>query len=234
VSRPQFLVPTLPSQAQYVLEGVEGHHAADVLRLRPGEELVLADGRGGTALASVRAVGRGRLDLSIVECRYTPPSSPRLVVAQAVAKGDRAELAVQAMTEVGVDEIVPWTASRSVAVWRGERSLERWRAVAREAAKQSRRAWVPVVAPAATTAQLAGRVTVVLHSGAADRLSSVELPDGEDVVLAIGPEGGITPEELLAFTTAGARPAALGRNVLRTSTAGVAALAVLSARLGRW
>src|SRR5512142_297320 len=104
MSRPMFLVPALPAQARYVLEGVEGHHAADVLRLRSGEELLLGDGRGGTAAATVAAASAGRLELAIQECRYTPPAAPRLIVAQAIAKGDRGELAVQAMTEAGVDE----------------------------------------------------------------------------------------------------------------------------------
>src|SRR5438309_10099912 len=123
MSLPLFLVPSLELA---VLDGPEGHHAADVMRLRVGEGLLLGDGRGGVASAVVRAVGRGRLDLSIVERGYADPPAPRLVVAQRIAKGDRGELAVQAMTEAGVDEIVPWAAARSVAKWRDARPLERW------------------------------------------------------------------------------------------------------------
>jgi 16S rRNA (uracil1498-N3)-methyltransferase len=230
-------VEALPPDGRFVLDGPEGHHAADVARLRVGEELLLGDGRGGTALAVVQAVGRGRLDLSIVKRGYADPPVPRLVVAQGIAKGDRGELAVQAMTEVGIDEIVPWTAARSVAVWRGERgekSLERWRSTAREAAKQARRAWLPEVSAPVGTAALAQRASFVLHEDASEPLSSVPLPDGTEIVLVVGPEGGITPEELASFAASGARPVRLGDTVLRTSTAGVAALAVLSARLGRW
>src|SRR5205807_7798021 len=131
----------------------------------------------------VRAVGKGRLDVSIVERRYADPPTPRLVVAQGIAKGDRGELAVQAMTEVGVDEIVPWAAARSVAKWRDDRPLERWRGTAREAAKQARRAWLPAVAPAVSTSALAPRVTFVLHEDAEPRLSTVELPVGAEIVL---------------------------------------------------
>src|SRR5690606_18259689 len=120
------------------------------------------------------------------------------------AKGDRGELAVQAMTEVGVDAIVPWSAARSVARWTSSRPYERWVATAREAAKQARRAWVPVVEPAVGTRDLAGRVSLVLHEEATVPLSSVELPAGADLVLVVGPEGGITPEELHAFQIAGA------------------------------
>jgi len=164
-----------------------------------------------------------------------------LVVVQGIAKGDRGELAVQAMTEVGVDEIVPWAAARSVARWQGPRPHERWVATAREAAKQSRRAWQPAVAPMTSTAEVTARLAeagtaLVLHgSAAAARLSTVELSAGTgDIVLAVGPEGGITDDELAAFAGAGAVPVRLGRTVLRTSTAGVAALSVLSVRLARW
>jgi 16S rRNA (uracil1498-N3)-methyltransferase len=226
-----FLVPSLDVA---VLDGPEGHHAADVQRLRVGESLLLSDGRGGMASAVVQAVGRGRLEVSTVDSWYVDPSAPRLVVAQGIAKGDRGELAVQAMTEAGVDEIVPWAAARSVARWKDDRPLARWRAVAREAAKQARRAWLPVVSDQVSTGVLAPRVTFVLDSSAEARLSTVDIPAVPEIVLVIGPEGGVAPEELAAFVAAGAVPVRLGNTVLRTSTAGVAALSVLSGRLGRW
>ncbi len=226
-----FLVPSLDVD---VLDGPEGHHAADVQRLRAGESLLLSDGRGGMASAVVRAVGRGRLELSTVDRWYVDRPTPLLVVAQGIAKGDRAELAVQAMTEVGVDEVVPWAAARSVARWKDDRPLERWRATAREAAKQARRAWVPVVSPPLSTVDLATRATFVLDSSAEARLSTVDIPERDEIVLVVGPEGGIAPEELAAYEAAGAVPVRLGDTVLRTSTAGVAALSVLSGRLGRW
>ncbi|MEV1288864.1 16S rRNA (uracil(1498)-N(3))-methyltransferase [Micromonospora sp. NPDC049679] len=247
MSAPLFLVGSLPSGDTYTLGGAEGHHAATVQRLRVGEELLLADGRGGSATAVVTAVGRGHLDLSIRSRRHTEPLHPRLVVVQGIAKGDRGELAVQAMTEVGVDEIVPWAAARSVTQWRGDRGArarDKWATTAREAAKQARRAWLPVVAgsasdPDESTAAVTRRLGAaaagfVLHEEAETRLSTVELPDQGEIVLVVGPEGGIAPAELKAFEAAGARSVRLGEAVLRTSTAGVAALAVLSARLGRW
>ncbi|MEJ3746618.1 16S rRNA (uracil(1498)-N(3))-methyltransferase [Actinomycetes bacterium KLBMP 9797] len=237
MSLPLFLVSALPSADTYTLEGPEGHHAATVQRLRVGEDLLLADGRGGTATAVVTAVGRGTLDLTITSRGYAEPPDPRLVVIQGIAKGDRGELAVQAMTEVGVDEIVPWAAARSVVQWRGERGArahEKWAATAREAAKQSRRPWLPVVAPPASTRDVAARATFVLHEEAKSRLSTVALPTTGEIALVVGPEGGITHEELALFEAAGALPVRLGDTVLRTSTAGVAALAVLSTRLARW
>ncbi|TDC01311.1 16S rRNA (uracil(1498)-N(3))-methyltransferase [Micromonospora fluostatini] len=244
MSAPLFLVESLPTGDQLTLDGPEGHHAATVQRLRVGEELLLADGRGGTAAAVVTAVGRGNLEIEVTSRGYVDASVPRLVVVQGIAKGDRGELAVQAMTEVGVDEIVPWAASRSVVQWRGDRGVrarQKWTATAREAAKQARRAWLPVVAgapdePTPTVARrLAGAAAAfVLHEGARERLSTVELPTAGEIVLVVGPEGGVSEAEVATFTEAGARPVRLGPTVLRTSTAGVAALAVLATRLARW
>jgi 16S rRNA (uracil1498-N3)-methyltransferase len=244
VSAPLFLVDSLPAGDSLTLDGPEGHHAATVQRLRAGEELLLADGHGGTAAAVVTAVGRGTLRLTITSNGYDDAPDPRLVVVQGIAKGDRGELAVQAMTEVGVDEIVPWAAARSVVQWRGERGArarEKWAATAREAAKQARRSWLPVVAgaPDEATARVLDRIAgaaagFVLHEEATVRLATADLPTTGELVLVVGPEGGITPAELDAFEAAGARAVRLGAAVLRTSTAGVAALAVLSARLGRW
>ncbi|WP_089158042.1 16S rRNA (uracil(1498)-N(3))-methyltransferase [Micromonospora sp. NBS 11-29] len=244
MSAPLFLVEALPTADTMTLDGPEGHHAATVQRLRVGQELLLADGRGGTAAAVVTAVGRGALDVRVTSRGYADASVPRLVVVQGIAKGDRGELAVQAMTEVGVDEIVPWAASRSVAQWRGDRGVrarEKWAATAREAAKQARRPWLPVVAgaPDESTATVARRIAgaaaaYVLHEEADERLATVELPPAGEVVLVVGPEGGIADAELTAFAEAGAHAVRLGPSVLRTSTAGVAALSVLAARLGRW
>jgi 16S rRNA (uracil1498-N3)-methyltransferase len=236
VSLPLFLVEALPAGDGFRLDGPEGHHAATVQRLRVGEELLLGDGRGGTATAVVTAVGRGTLDVTITGRAYAQPPDPRIVVAQGIAKGDRGELAVQAMTEVGVDGIVPWAAARSVARWKDDRPLQRWRATSREAAKQARRSWVPELSPAVTTAGLAGRegCLLVLHEEAGTRLSTVGLPSAGEITLVVGPEGGITPEESATLEAAGGVAVRLGAEVLRTSTAGVAAVSALSIRLGRW
>lgn len=244
MSAPLFLVDSLPTAETATLDGPEGHHAATVQRLRVGEELLLADGRGGTAVAVVTAVGQGVLDFRITSREHLAAPAHRLVVVQGLAKGERGELAVQAMTEVGVDAIVPWTAARSVTQWRGDRGTRargKWVATAREAAKQARRAWLPVVtgAPAESTSEVARRVAgaaaaFVLHEQAEERLVTAELPDRGEIVLVVGPEGGVAPTELAAFAEAGARTVRLGPSVLRTSTAGVAALSVLAGRLGRW
>jgi 16S rRNA (uracil1498-N3)-methyltransferase len=237
VSPPLFLVDALPTGPSYQLAGPEGHHAADVQRLRVGEPLILADGRGSWALGRVAEVAKGALRVHVEDTESFARPRPALTVVQGIAKGERGELAVQAMTEVGVDAIVPWQAARSIARWKDERPLARWRATAREAAKQARRPWVPQVTPAESTAQVARRLSasaLVLHEDASDRLTTVDLPDCAELTLVIGPEGGIAPEELTAFESSGARVVRLGSSVLRTSTAGVAALSVLSARLARW
>jgi 16S rRNA (uracil1498-N3)-methyltransferase len=241
VSAPLFLVEALPDGERATLAGPEGHHAVAVQRLRVGEQLLLGDGRGGIATAVVTGTGRSTLELEITERRREEPPAPRLVVVQGIGKGDRSELAVQAMTEAGVDEIVPWPALRSVVRWRGERgdrAWQRWVLIAREAAKQARRSWLPVVSEPAATAAVAERgragTIVVLHEEAERPLSTVPLPADGDLLVIVGPEGGVAPAELTAFEEAGAVAVRLGPTVLRTSTAGVAALAVLNLRLGRW
>jgi 16S rRNA (uracil1498-N3)-methyltransferase len=244
MSAPLFLVDQLPTGDTGTLDGPEGHHAATVQRLKVGERLILGDGCGGTAYCEVLAVGKGSVEFRIADRLFVPAHDPRLVVVQGIAKGDRGELAVQAMTEAGVDEILPWAASRSVAQWRGDRGLkarDKWASTAREAAKQARRSWLPRVGgnPDTTTKEIAARLGAaaagfVLHEEATGRLATASLPVEGEIVLVIGPEGGISDAERDAFVAAGATTVRLGCEVLRTSTAGVAALSVLSARLARW
>jgi 16S rRNA (uracil1498-N3)-methyltransferase len=225
------------------LGGAEGRHAVAVRRLAPGEEIVLTDGAGRGAYGVVAAVrGKDELDVEVREVRDEEEPDTRLVLVQALAKGDRGELAVETMTEAGVDAVVPWTASRCVTQWRGERgakSLAKWRSTAREAAKQARRLRFPRVEEPATTAQVAELLRSadfggVLHEEGAAPLALAPLPASGTIVLVVGPEGGVSPDELTAFAAAGAAAYRLGRTVLRTSTAGVAATSLLMARTGRW
>jgi 16S rRNA (uracil1498-N3)-methyltransferase len=238
VTAPLFLADSVDGDA-LTLGGDEGRHAATVRRIQRGERVDVGDGRGTVAECVVTAVGRDSLDLDVVRRRVEPSPEPRLTVVQALAKGDRAEDAVEAMTEVGVDAFVPWAAARSVVRWegaRGEKALGRWRSTARAAAKQSRRAWLPEVHDLATTADVAtllrnAALAVVLHEDATRPLAGVDVPASGEVVVVVGPEGGITDDELAAL---GEEPYRLGRNVLRTSTAGVAATALISSRTARW
>jgi 16S rRNA (uracil1498-N3)-methyltransferase len=223
------------------LAGPEGRHAATVRRVKVGEQVDLADGRGTRARCTVLSLGQDVVHLRVDAREVEPEPAPRLVLVQALAKGDRGELAVELATEVGVDEVVPWQAERCIVKWegpRGEKALGRWRSTAREAGKQSRRARHPVVGPWVSTEELLTRVgatpTLLLHEQAAEPLASVPLPASGDLLLVVGPEGGLTDREVGALTGAGARAVRLGRSVVRTSTAGAAAVAVVSARTLRW
>ncbi|MEU2739095.1 16S rRNA (uracil(1498)-N(3))-methyltransferase [Streptomyces sp. NPDC007095] len=228
---------------RHVLDGSEGRHAVSVKRLNPGEDVVLTDGAGRWAQCVVVATeGKDRLIVQMDSVAEEPVEEPRVTVVQALPKGDRGELAVETMTETGVDAIVPWAASRCITQWKGERGLKalaKWRATAREAGKQSRRVRFPEVADAATTKQVAALLAkadfaAVLHESGVEPLATAELPERGEIVLVIGPEGGVSPEELALFAESGAKAYRLGRSVLRTSTAGTAATALLLGRTGRW
>ncbi len=240
---PVFLVPPGGLSGDVItLDGPEGHHAAAVRRLRAGERADVSDGAGTLAECVVSAAGKSSVTLDVIAVRTVAPPSPRLVVAQALPKGDRGELAVELMTEVGVDAVIPWPAERSITRWQGERgakALARWRATSREAAKQSRRAWLPEITGPASPAELAARAAaaacaIVLEADAQVRLPEVPLPDTGEILLLVGPEGGTSPAERAALRSAGAVEARLGPTVLRTSTAGAAAAVVLLTRTGRW
>ena len=240
MSAPLFLLDDL-SQDLLVLSGPEGRHAATVRRVRVGEAVDVSDGLGQRARCTVTAVDRDTVQLRVLGRALEPEPEPRLVLVQALAKGDRGELAVELATEVGVDEVIPWSAERCVVRWegeRGERALQRWRSTARAAAKQSRRARLPVVHhwldTLALLSRMGGSTTLVLHEQATAPLASTPLPAGGELLLVVGPEGGITDHELEQLAAAGGLPVRLGSSVLRTSTAGAAAAAVVSARTPRW
>ncbi|MGW1181043.1 16S rRNA (uracil(1498)-N(3))-methyltransferase [Streptomyces drozdowiczii] len=246
MTAPVFVVEQLADAPEFVLDGPEGRHAVSVKRLRTGEEVVLTDGRGRWAPGLVRAAeGKDRLVVGLDPVHEEPAPAVRITVVQALPKGDRGEVAVETMTETGVDGVVPWQAARCITQWKGDRglkSLAKWRGTAREAGKQSRRVRFPDVADLATTKQVAGLLAAadfaaVLHEDRdydSEPLATVALPDAGEIVLVVGPEGGVSPDELAAFTAAGARTCRLGPSVLRTSTAGTAATALLLGRTGRW
>jgi 16S rRNA (uracil1498-N3)-methyltransferase len=219
------------------LDGAEGRHAADVRRLRIGEPIDLTDGLGALVHATVTEVHKGGLvaEVRSVEVEETP--SPRFIVVQALAKGGRDEQAVETMTEIGVDEVVGWQAERCIARWT-DRTAAKWHDTTRAAAKQARRSWWPTVSGPATTADVAGRLAdadlaVVLHEAATESMADLAVPHHGNVVVVVGPEGGMSDRELSQLTAPGGRAVRLGDTVLRASTAGAAALAVLCAAT-RW
>ena len=224
--------------ARVGVTGDEARHAVTVARVRIGERIAIGDGSGFLVWGPVVAASAAELAIEVDEVRHDPEPEPPLWLAQALAKGDRDELAIQAATELGVAGVIPWAAERSVSRWDGAKAAkgrERWASIVREASKQAIRSRVPDVAALATTADLAagpGRLLVLDPLGDA-ALTELEL-DGEPITLVVGPEGGISPREFEQLEAAGALRVRLGPEVLRTSTAGPAALAVLNARLGRW
>ncbi len=236
-------VATAEGAAVVHLRGADARHAATVSRVRVGEQLRLGDGAGLVVHGVVAAVEPGDVALEVDRVERYERAVPGIHLVQALAKGDRDELAVQAATELGVDGVIPWQAARSVSRWDSAKALknrERWQTIAREATKQSVRPWMPVVEPVATTAQLAARAsgsTVLVLDPTGDHALTTLTPNDlghRDILIVVGPEGGIAPEERDALVAAGARCVRLGASVLRTSTAGPAAIAVLSATLGRW
>ncbi|MFN8125615.1 MAG: 16S rRNA (uracil(1498)-N(3))-methyltransferase [Candidatus Nanopelagicales bacterium] len=238
---PELLAAVAAGDAVTV-HGDEAHHARTVRRLAVGAAVELVDGAGRRARGLVAAGADRALTVTVSAVVVDPEPTPRITVVQAIAKGDRSEQAVEMLTEVGVDAIVPWAAERSIAVWRGDkrvRGVRRWESVARAAAKQSRRSRVPHIAEPADTAAVAellatARRGLVLHEAATEPLATIAVLDSGDLILVVGPEGGISPVELARFESVGARAVRLGDSVLRTSTAGVVAAAVVLARCGRW
>jgi 16S rRNA (uracil1498-N3)-methyltransferase len=232
---------TLVAGSTVTLEGDEARHASSVARLTPGENVALTDGRGLMAQSVVQESSAQRVTLVVASVEDVAPLTPEVWLVQALAKGDRDERAVEACTELGVDRIIPWQAARSVARWSGakiEKSVARWQRIAGEASKQSLRAWVPGVENMVELQQLvdmASSTRMVLLEPMASLALHQAIPAGDQpVVLVVGPEGGISPEEREALENAGATSASLGPLVMRTSTAGVAALSVLNHTLGRF
>jgi 16S rRNA (uracil1498-N3)-methyltransferase len=224
----------------FTLEGDEGRHAATVKRMREGEVIHLCDGQGSRAVATVVKVHKHSLDLTIDNFTFEEAPEPRFVVVQALAKGERAELAVEMLTEVGADAIIPWRAEHSIGKWESvDKGLEKWRRTSRESAKQSRRAWIPEITNLQTTEQVCelmsqAQSVFVLHESADQALAACAIREQGTIMIVVGPEGGISPAELAAFANAGARVVHMGASVMRTSTAGAIAVGGLLMRSQRW
>ncbi len=245
--RALFYVGALPEVGELaVVDGDEGFHAANVRRIRAGEQLHLGDGAGAMANCVIEDVGKGRLSARVLDQWTVEPPSPRVTVVQALPKSDRSELAIELATEAGADVFVAWQAARCVTRWDGSRAdkgLRRWRAVARAAARQSRRPHIPSVTGVATTEELvadvrnavsAGTTVLALHESATDPLTKLPLSQAVSLMLIIGPEGGLADDEITVLSEAGAKPVRLGPSVLRTSTAAAVALGALGVLTTRW
>jgi 16S rRNA (uracil1498-N3)-methyltransferase len=240
-----FYVDALPEPGELaVVDGDEGFHAANVRRIRPGEELDLGDGAGTVARCVVDEVAKGRLTARVVDRRTVALAVPSVTVVQALPKSDRSELAIELATEAGADGFIAWQASRCVARWDGpakvDKGLRRWGAVARSAARQSRRPYIPSIHGVVSTAELVQRVrdddatALVLHESASVPITELPVAQADSLLLVIGPEGGIADDEIAALSDAGATAVRLGPSVLRTSTAAAVALGALGVLTGRW
>ncbi|WP_459384914.1 16S rRNA (uracil(1498)-N(3))-methyltransferase [Arthrobacter humicola] len=253
---PGTLNQQVPGSA-FVLGGTEARHAVTVKRIGVGEAVDIADGAGKRLTGTVTAVAAGELTVECVDLAEEPRPGTRLVLVQALAKGDRDELAAETATELGIDAVIPWQAERSIVRWKAERAAKahaKWQSVVTAAAKQARRAWIPEVRAAVDgvglqAAVAAADLAVILHEDAVRPLRQVleawleSVGSGEvvaddagsrEVLLIVGPEGGISPREVTRLCDAGAVTALLGHHVLRSSTAGPAATVLASDILGRW
>ncbi len=225
---------------RFVLAGPEGHHAATVKRANPGEEIDVVDGCGGRARCAVVGVSKGEVELEVLGFEREPEPSPRITLLQALAKGSRDDQAVETATEYGVWRIVPWASARAVANWKGkeEKARRRWESVVLAASKQSRRSWIPEVLDVCTTPQALrlaaaeGADLLVCHEEADMPITRAGLQGSENLWIVVGPEGGLTPEEIESFERIGGRTVLLSPNVLRSSSAGPFAVAALSGMRG--
>lgn len=242
-----FYVDALPDAGELaIVEGDEGFHASNVRRIRVGEQIDLSDGVGMLAHCVVEATAKGTVSARVTERSLIAAAEPAVTVVQALPKSDRSELAIELATEAGADGFVAWQAARCVARWDGpkvDKGLRRWAAVARSAARQSRRAYVPGVDGVLSTPELVGRVTdavaagglvLALHESATEPITELPLAQADSLTLIVGPEGGIADEEIAALSGAGARAVRLGPSVLRTSTAAAVALGAIGALTPRW
>ena len=239
------------SGSLYVLQGPEARHAVTVKRISVGESVDIADGAGKRLTGTVSAVGQGELTVECSALETEERPDLRLVLVQALAKGDRDELAAETATELGIDAVVPWQSERSIVRWKGERAAKahaKWQSVVTAAAKQARRVWIPEVraavdGPGLVAAVTAADLAIILHEDAVRPLRQVleswrdsggRGPGPREILLIVGPEGGISPREVTKLCSAGAVTALLGHHVLRSSTAGPAATVLASDILGRW
>jgi len=241
---------TLTPGASFELDGPEGKHAL-VKRMEVGESIDLGDGTGRRAVGTVHSLTDRGVIVRVEQLREEH-TSPRIYLVQALAKDGRDLLAIETATELGVYGVLPWSADRSIVRWKGERAAKahtKWQNTVTAAAKQSRRALIPEVYDLYSTTDLVelieevtgqGSAVFILHEQATERLSALarKLVEAEnlpkEIYLLVGPEGGISDREVQLFTEAGAHLALLGDEVLRSSTAGSAAMCTLNVVLGRW
>lgn len=230
-----FFVDELPTSGSYEFSNEDAHHAIRVLRMQAGAEFMLSDGKGSWSRVKATEVSKKSMMVQVIETGFQEPLATTITVVQALPKADRAKEAIELLTEAGVDRIVPWAASRSIG-----KGSDKFAITAREASKQSRRFRIPQVSDVATTAQICEAIklsdlAIAFHESAQGKLSDqVSSHNVQNLLIIIGPEGGLTDDELVAFQAAGAKVALMGRPILRSAHAGIAAISAVSALLKVW
>ena len=236
-----FLVDKLEDSNLIEVVGDEAHHAIKVLRITVGEEILVSDGAGNWVRASIENIEKKTFTARVLERGFQPEKSPRLIVVQGLPKSDRVKDAIEILVESGVDLIIPWQADRSISKWRQD-SLDKWQSAAVAATKQSRRFRKPEIIDGLTLSQLLeieseNSAVLVMHESATTKLSEVvtsKFGEMSEIIIVIGPEGGISESELAVLESAGAHIVGLGPEVFRSAHAGGAALSAVSALIGRW
>ena len=226
------------SANQIEVDGDEAHHGVNVLRLKTSEEVKISDGVGNWGVGTVSQVNKKSFTVEILDRGFEPTSKQRVVVVQAILKNDANKEAVDFLTQVGADEIIPWQSQHSIGKF-DDKSLSKWQSAARESSRQSRRVRIPVISNAYSTENLISKIKglqniFVLHESAENRLSQIEINQEADVILIVGPEGGLSEIEVNTFVDAGAKIVRLGESVLRAANAGAAAASVVMSRTGKW
>lgn len=236
---------------QLRIEGAEAHHAVNVKRVQVGEQLDLLTGQGRRLVIEVTATDKQGMDITVLEVIDEAPPAHPIGLIQALAKSDRDLQAVESGVELGISAVRPWQADRSIVRWNGpkiDKALAKWQALVRSAQKQSRRSFEPTVHPPLGTKALAaevaelvsgGDLVLLMHEDASQSMTqlvtdwSQQANDSSGVWIIVGPEGGISPSEVEQLTAAGAQLVVLGQHVLRSSTAGPAAVVLIRHLLGQ-
>ena len=237
-----FFVADLPRKvgSSYEFDSDDAQHAIRVLRMSAGEVFMLSDGQGKWSKVKIFAVKKKSLEVEVIETGIQDPLEMSFTVVQALPKGDRLKECIEMLAEGGVDTIIPWSAQRSIG--KAEKGIEKLQVTAREASKQSRRLFIPEVTDVANTSKVVELIAqydlvLVFHESATNKVSEIvtrKYYESQNVMIIIGPEGGITNEELELFKSAGAKVALMGRPILRSAHAGLAAMSAVNALIKVW
>jgi 16S rRNA (uracil1498-N3)-methyltransferase len=237
--RTLFFVDDLPTTVGqiYSFDNEDALHAIRVLRTGPGEVFWLSDGKGSFSTVKAIEVAKKSMQCEVLESEFQEPLDIEYTVIQALPKGDRLKACAQLLTEAGADRLVFWSSARSIG--KADKTLDKLDVTVREASKQARRFRIPEIVGPLTTAQVIDEIArtdiaFLFHESATSKLSAIAAPAVKKALIIIGPEGGITDEELEAFTSSGAKIALMGRPIFRSAHAGIAGLAAVQTLLKSW